>query len=83
METKFMVAQAQTMLHISTPAVPDDWHAKMWVGVPPLCAAGRQGFALRLAPLAGAEGKGTKVNYARFGDLLVRATAVAGGKEEE
>ena len=24
------VAQAKTLLRISTPAVPDDWHAKMW-----------------------------------------------------
>jgi TRAP-type C4-dicarboxylate transport system substrate-binding protein len=24
------LAQAKTVLRISTPAVPDDWHAKMW-----------------------------------------------------
>jgi TRAP-type transport system periplasmic protein len=24
------MAQAKTVLRISTPAVPDDWHAKMW-----------------------------------------------------
>jgi TRAP-type C4-dicarboxylate transport system substrate-binding protein len=24
------ITQAKTMLRISTPAVPDDWHAKMW-----------------------------------------------------
>ena len=24
------LAQAQTVLRVSTPAVPDDWHAKMW-----------------------------------------------------
>ena len=23
-------AQSKTLLRISTPAVPDDWHAKMW-----------------------------------------------------
>ena len=23
-------AQTKTLLRISTPAVPDDWHAKMW-----------------------------------------------------
>jgi ABC-type sugar transport system substrate-binding protein len=24
------LAQTKTVLRISTPAVPDDWHAKMW-----------------------------------------------------
>eukprot|EP01030_Chromulinospumella_sphaerica_P014562 gene14562-14357_t len=24
------MAQTKTVLRISTPAVPDDWHAKMW-----------------------------------------------------
>ena len=24
------VAQSKTVIRISTPAVPDDWHAKMW-----------------------------------------------------
>ena len=24
------LAQSKTVLRISTPAVPDDWHAKMW-----------------------------------------------------